>query len=479
MRAPQVGVGCEPTDTEPAMAEFLPELLRLYTLLQDVSTDVTHLVHARLFIYAQHHPPFRDATASQLVRECRALRQIFVPLVADKPNRGATLALAHEIVDACISYVVDAFVHEEELLRQSRAKFAEFIDTIPQLVWRTTVDGEATFANRPFLDYVGCSKEEVLGWGWIGYIHPDDRPQVQQEWQRCRAAEMPVRVVFRVRGAQGYRWFLSVGNPYRDEHGTMVAYYGTWTDIHDYKSIEEQLQHAIAARDQFLSIASHELKTPLTSLQLQAEIQERALKRGDPKAVSHERVQRMLSVNTHQIARMAHLIDDMLDVGRIESGHLKLSKEPLRLGDFARDVVDQMRQIIEAAGCRVTLTVDREVAGLWDKFRLEQALNNFLNNACRYAPKSDIVVRVRQDAPDTATLSVSDNGPGVAAKDQHRIFARFERAISASERSGLGLGLYIVRQVVAMHGGQVALKSDLGQGCEFTLVLPTHDASTI
>ena len=270
--------------------------------------------------------------------------------MADKPNKGATLALAHEMIDACISYVVDAFVHEEELLRQSRAKLAEIIDTIPQLVWRTTVDGEATFANRPFLDYVGCSKEEVLGWGWISYIHPDDRPKVTQEWQRCRAAEVPVQVVFRVRGAQGYRWFLSLGNPYRDEHGTMVAYYGTWTDIHDYKSIKQQLQHAVQAREQFLSLASHELKTPLTSLQLQVEIQERALKRGDPKAVSHERVQRMLSVNTHQTARMAHLVDDMLDVGRIESGHLKLSKEPFRLGDFAHEVVDHTRQIIEAAG---------------------------------------------------------------------------------------------------------------------------------
>ena len=127
----------------------------------------------------------------------------------------------------------------------------------------------------------------------------------------------------------------------------------------------------------------------------------------------------------------------------------------------------------------MTVAVDSHVAGVWDKFRLEQALNNLLNNACRYAPQSDIVVRVRQDAPDTAALSVSDNGPGVAAEDQQRIFSRFERAISASERSGLGLRLYIVRQIAATHGGRVALKSEPGQGCEFTLVLPTHDASAI
>ena len=299
------------------MSAFLPELLRLHACLAGVSLDVNRLVHERLNVYSQRHQPFHDATASQLVRECRALRHIFVPLVADKYSPISASPLGHEIIDACLSYVVDVFVHEEELLRQSRAQFAEIIDTIPQLVWRTTVDGEATFANRPFLDYVGCKLEEVLGWGWLEYIHPDDRFKVTAEWTRCRALQTPVCVVFRVRGAGGYRWFLSVGSPYHDKHGDMVAYYGTWTDINDYKSIEERLQKAIQARDAFLSIASHELKTPLTTLQLQVEMHERALKRGDPKATSTERVQRLLDVNTHQIARMSHLVDDMLDVSRI------------------------------------------------------------------------------------------------------------------------------------------------------------------
>ena len=145
------------------------------------------------------------------------------------------------------------------------------------------------------------------------------------------------------------------------------------------------------------------------------------------------------------------------------------------MGNFVRDVIDRLQPVIQASGCGIALHTEADVAGHWDPFRIEQALNNLINNACRYAPSCMITVEVRQDAPNTVTLIIADNGPGVAAHDQDRIFSRFERAISANERSGLGLGLYVVRQIADTHGGRVTLTSEPGKGCTFCMTLPTDD----
>lgn len=470
---------------QPALLGFLPELIQLYDGLRasEELPDAAALVHDRLNLYRYSSPDFQAATAAQLLHECRALRRAMLTLLSDRRSNtdarddlGHTdnIDLVHELVDACVNYTADAFVHEEELLRQSRNEFAEIIDTLPQLVWRTTIDGEATFANKPFLEHVGCTLEQVLGWGWLAFIHPDDRPGVASEWQRCRDRQSPVSVAFRMHGKDGaYRWFLSLGNPFFDSTQTMVAYYGTWTDIDEYKQIEARLKQAISVRDNFLCIASHELKTPLTALQLQVQMRLRTMRRAGEGSVPTDRVEKMLDSDAHQLARITRLVNDMLDVSRIESGSLSLDLSPVDLAALVRGSVERHQALLEASGCAVQVRCCARLEGCWDAFRLEQVLTNLLSNCSLYAPKSHVDI-VLERAGDQAVLVVADDGPGIAKAHQGRIFGRFERAISASERSGLGLGLYLVRQILARHGGEIRLDSALGGGCRFTITLPLN-----
>ena len=467
---------------QPALLGFLPEWVQLYDVLCHSSAppDSAALVHERLNRYARTSAAFQAATAAQLLYECRILRRVMLSSLGQRDaHNPRQIDVAHDMVDACTTYVADAFVHEEELLRQSRNKFSEIIDTIPQLVWRTTVDGEATFANRPFLEHVGCTLDQVLGWGWLGFVHPEDRAWVGTEWRRCRNAELPVSVAFRVRGVDGsYRWFLSLGNPFYDNTHTLVAYYGTWTDIDEYKQIEARLKQAVSARDEFLCIASHELKTPLTALQLQVQMRARALQRCGNPSVPAERVRDMLAAHSHQLERITRLVNDMLDVARLDSGTLSLNMQRVELGALVRTCVEHQHAVMEAAGCSVQVQAPAAgLLGTWDPYRLEQALTNLLNNCSRYAAGCPVDITVTE-RHGQAVVEVADGGPGIAPQHQARVFGRFERAISANERSGLGLGLYIVREILALHGGSVALSSPPESGCRFVLTLPVDPANS-
>lgn len=228
----------------------------------------------------------------------------------------------------------------------------------------------------------------------------------------------------------------------------------------------------IRARDEFLSVASHELKTPLTSLKLQAQIRIRTLDRRIADAFTPEKLRRMFEDDARQIERLAGLIDNMLDISKINTGKLLLSRESCDLREIAHEVIIRHSTQIETAGCKVTFQADDSVLGYWDRFRIEQVLTNLLTNALKYGARNPIQVRIKSSGDRSATITVQDQGMGIAVEDQGRIFNRFERAVSANEISGLGLGLYIVREIVEMHAGKVGVESELGKGATFVVTLP-------
>ncbi len=238
---------------------------------------------------------------------------------------------------------------------------------------------------------------------------------------------------------------------------------------------QAELEQAVLIRDEFMSIASHELKTPLTSLKLQAQLRKRNLAKGLPDAFTPERLAKMFSADERQLERITHLIDDMLDVSRISAGHLSLRLEQFDLGALVRDLVDRSSEHFVAAGCPVSVEAPEPVMGTWDRFRIEQVMMNLLTNAMRYGAGKSILVQVNY-ALDQARIVVSDHGQGIALANHERIFQKFERAVSGNEISGLGLGLYIVRQIVDAHHGSIQIVSELGQGAAFTVKLPGRES---
>ncbi|MGZ3807103.1 MAG: sensor histidine kinase, partial [Bacteriovorax sp.] len=171
------------------------------------------------------------------------------------------------------------------------------------------------------------------------------------------------------------------------------------------------------------------------------------------------------------VDRLAKLVEDMLDISRIELGRLAFVPELMDLGDLVRDVSEGFAEQFASSNCNVSQFITDGIVGFWDRSRLEQVVFNLFSNAMKYAPGKNIVIRVERKGED-ALFSIQDEGPGVAKLDQERIFQRFERAVSAYEVSGLGLGLYICKQIVEAHNGTLTVESDLGKGAIFKVQLP-------
>ncbi len=228
-------------------------------------------------------------------------------------------------------------------------------------------------------------------------------------------------------------------------------------------------QAAIQTRDEFLSIASHELRTPLTSLLLRLEGFERSTR--DERALDVSQIQVSLSVIRRQAKRLNSLVEQLLDVARLGRGVLELDREEADLSEILKDVCGRFGASLSNAGCILTLSAPAPVRGRWDRMRMEQVITNLLSNAIKFAHSSTIDAGVEADA-DTARLFVRDRGVGIPPDDQERIFERFERAAASRHFGGLGLGLYITRQIVEAHGGTIRVMSTQGQGSTFIVKLP-------
>ena len=227
-------------------------------------------------------------------------------------------------------------------------------------------------------------------------------------------------------------------------------------------------QSAVRLRDEFLSVASHELKTPLTSLILQHNL----IGRGLEVAGLMGPVTNRLATAQRQVLRLTALVDNLLDVSRLSLGKLVLERAEVDLVQVTRDAVDRMTDVFAQARCLLRLELPRTLTGQWDALRLDQVLVNLLTNAAKYGAGYPVSVRAGLNAEDEAWVEVSDAGIGIEPDALPRLFGRFERAVSDRHYGGMGLGLYISRQIVEALGGRIDVASQPGQGATFTLRLP-------
>ena len=233
--------------------------------------------------------------------------------------------------------------------------------------------------------------------------------------------------------------------------------------------------HAIRAREHFISIASHELRTPLAPLRLQVQRLLRGLSK-DPSSMPTETIVDALQVVDRQSARLAALLENVLDMTRLRLGRLPLRFEEVDAATLIDEVASTFREALAQAKC--TLTIERRGAavGLWDRARLGQVLTNLLANAVKHGGKGPIEVSLDGGAARTSIV-VRDHGPGVPARERERIFGRFEYADTRTSGSGLGLGLYVAREIVEAHGGRLTVTDPPGGGAAFEISLPARPPS--
>ena len=232
----------------------------------------------------------------------------------------------------------------------------------------------------------------------------------------------------------------------------------------------EELRAAVKMRDEFLSIASHELKTPLTGLKLQVQSLARLVSRDPGGSVPTAAFDAKVQTMSQQLARLTRLIQSLLDVTRITAGDTALARETLALHELVADVVDATKESQEWP--RAEVTIDAEpVVGRWDRLRVETIVGNLVSNAIKFGNGRPLQIRLRKVGAE-AQLAVCDHGIGIASEVLERIFEKFERAVPREHYGGFGLGLWIVRQLVVAHGGTIRVESVVGDGSTFTVELP-------
>lgn len=246
-----------------------------------------------------------------------------------------------------------------------------------------------------------------------------------------------------------------------------------FTDLYRQRALLEEtqreLERAVRAREDFMSMVSHELRTPLNTLHMQAQLRRRIHAGGAD--LSPEQTRKMLERDDQQIRNMVRLIDDLLDVTRMRRGTLATAPAPGDMARLVRRVVDAHAAEAEHAGCALSVQAPDSLPGEWDEFRIEQVVTNLLTNAFRYGAGRPVAIKLGA-RDDEVVLTVRDQGRGIAEQDLGRVFGQFERAVDARTVPGLGLGLYISRQIVEAHGGRIEVRSQLGQGATFEVRLP-------
>lgn len=261
-------------------------------------------------------------------------------------------------------------------------------------------------------------------------------------------------------------------NVFTEEHAKIIEGLAAQTAVAmDNARLYLKVKESVKSRDEFLSVASHELKTPLTTLKLQAQLRFKQLQKNEYQFFTPEALNKMVLDDIKQIDRITRLIDDMLDISRISTGKLSLHPEVFDLSLLVSEIVLRYEKLLQDKGVEIHFSSIGPLIGKWDRMRIEQVVTNLLTNASRYGKNKPIYVDLKKRGA-LASISVTDEGMGIAKENFDIIFNRFERAISANEISGLGLGLYISRQIVEMHKGKISVESELNKGSTFTVELP-------
>ncbi|HEY0174773.1 MAG TPA: ATP-binding protein, partial [Pedobacter sp.] len=341
-------------------------------------------------------------------------------------------------------------------------KELEFLaNSVPVVVWTSTPDGKLDYINQRWYERGAVPIRKVLGNGWGELLHPDDEKRASKTWKDCLRTGKPYQIEFRLMDKYGdYRWWLVRAIALKDDNGYIMKWYGSNVDISDHKELERQ-------KDNFLGVASHELKTPVTSIKAYAQVLEMMFRReGDTKNAE------MLAKMDNQINRLNNLIGDLLEVTKINTGRLQFNHVPFNFNEMVEEVTEDVQRTALKHEIQKQLHFNREIIG--DRERICQVITNLLTNAIKYSPDADRIIIYTEDHGNEVQLCVQDFGIGIRKDQQDRVFEQFYRVSGTREHTfpGLGLGLYISSEIVKHLNGRIWVDSTEGKGSTFCFAIP-------
>ncbi|MDX1902300.1 MAG: PAS domain-containing sensor histidine kinase [Gammaproteobacteria bacterium] len=369
----------------------------------------------------------------------------------------------------------------KQKIQESEERFRVMSDYAPVAIWMSGTNSLCDFFNLGWLQFTGRTMEQELGLGWADGVHPEDFQHTIDTYLNAFNKRVNFSMYYRLRRFDGeFRWMLDNGVPRYLPDGTFVGYIGSCTDVTDQKNkmIElsdtlKQRDQALQMRDDLLSILSHELKTPLTPLKIYLQ----TIKMHIPKvcdALSEESLSFSEAVENmdRQVDHILKLINTMLDAACGTFEKLILHVEKVNLVEVVHCVLERYKFKKDDSLYKLTYS-SNDIFGQWDRLRIDQIIDNLVNNAIKYGQNKPIEICLSQSSSQTA-LIIRDQGIGIPRNAQTSIFNRFERAVSGKHYGGLGLGLYIAKENVLLHKGTITVESDIGEGATFTVTLPNH-----
>jgi len=343
--------------------------------------------------------------------------------------------------------------------RKEKLYLTTLLDTIPQHVWTARADGSIDYVNGVVSRDFAAETPLLLSQGWQHYLHPEDVQQSNQAWADAVKYGREYQVQFRLKMAGGeYLWHLGRAVPIR-ENGEVILWIGTNTNIDAQKKGQEQ-------RDEFISVASHELKTPLTSIKAFNQL---LLRTEDPAKVKSY-VQKV-EVSTTKLER---LINDMLDVSRITAGRLQFNKSTFSLNELLEECSENLQ--LSTITHQIVIEVNDTAIVHADRFRLEQVITNLIGNAIKYSPQADKIIIQLNIEKQGVIIAVKDYGIGIESSELEKLFDRYYRSDNAAMRfGGLGLGLFISSEIIKAHRGTFWIESELGAGTTVFFRIPLNE----
>jgi PAS domain S-box-containing protein len=429
-------------------------------------------------------PNSREEWLKHLEARRQGVREEYeITLIGKDGNPIGTAVSAMPLYDEQGQWMGSAGMIRDVRLTQSRTFLDSLIENIPNMVFvKDAKDLRFVRFNKAGEDLLGLSRVELLGKNDFDLF-----PQSQAEFFIKKDREVlagtaivdipeePLRSQIK-----GERVLHTKKIPVLGKDGKPEYLLGIAEDITERKLAEEERMRIIRqqaaseererASREFLTIASHELKTPMTSLRIQLQMAIRNLTQTG-QLPSVEKLKKVLDTSALQVDRLTRLIEDLLDVSRIQSGKLSFHLENVDLSALMLDVLERYREPLEAANCVLDIHIDDTVTAVIDRGRIEQVIVNLISNVLKYAPEAPLTVSLSK-VDHLARIEVEDRGPGIELQMQSRIFERFGRASSSRHIAGLGLGLFISQQIVEAHGGKIRVESEPGRGSRFVILLP-------
>ena len=377
----------------------------------------------------------------------------------DDPVSGQPIAVGAVMRDLRPEYAAkQALADSERLLRN-------ITSAAPTALWMSDETGAITYANQTWLDWTGKPFEDHLGGGWLQSVFPEDRQRAAHKFMSDLNARNFYEVEFRLEYPKGnIRHCFANGRPQYREDGSFAGYIGACVDITEQKNLQQQ-------KDDFIGIASHELKTPVTSIKGYTQVLEKILlKKGDVKEAS------MMTRMNDQVNRLTSLITDLLDVTKINSGRLQSNDSSFHFNTMVKDLVEDLQRTSE----KHTLVEDYTETGIvyGDKERIGQVISNLVTNAIKYSPQADKIIIHTAMNKGEVTLCVEDFGIGIPGDKLGKVFEQFYRVSGDLQHTfpGLGLGLYISSEIIKREGGRIWVNSTEGKGSTFCFSLPVRKA---